>query len=81
MKRIAVASAGYVGLSKAYNGVTALDLIPEEVSRLNNDLSPIADADIGDFLTNGELNFLAKLSKAEAYNDARRLIIMTFLAI
>ena len=45
---IAVARTGYVGLSIAtllaqYNHVTAVDVIPEKVDKINNHISPIQD--------------------------------------
>ena len=58
--KIAVAGTGYVGLSNAMllsqnHEVVALDIIQEKVDLLNNKQSPIADAEIEDFLTNKEI--------------------------
>lgn len=46
--KIAVAGTGYVGLSIAtllsqYHHVTAVDVIPEKVEKLNNRVSPMQD--------------------------------------
>lgn len=46
--RVAVAGTGYVGLSIAtllsqHHHVTAVDVIPEKVEKLNNKVSPIQD--------------------------------------
>lgn len=52
--KIAVAGTGYVGLSLATllsqnNEVTALDVIPEKVEKINNRISPIKDKEIENF--------------------------------
>ncbi|ELB2846470.1 MULTISPECIES: nucleotide sugar dehydrogenase [Vibrio] len=80
--KIAVAGTGYVGLSNAMllsqnHEVVALDIIQEKVDLLNNKQSPIADAEIEDFLTNKELNFVATLDKELAYKDAEFVVIAT----
>ena len=46
--KVAVAGTGYVGLSIAtllsqHHHVTAVDVIPEKVEKLNNKISPIQD--------------------------------------
>ena len=52
---IAVAGTGYVGLSIAtllsqHHHVTAVDVIPEKVEKLNNKISPIQDDYIEKYL-------------------------------
>ncbi|EGR0144430.1 MULTISPECIES: nucleotide sugar dehydrogenase [Vibrio] len=80
--KIAVAGTGYVGLSNALllsqnHEVLAVDIIQEKVDLLNNKQSPIVDAEIEDFLTNKELNFVATLDKELAYKDAEFVVIAT----
>ena len=80
--KIAIAGTGYVGLSNAmllaqHNDVVAVDIVPEKVELLNNKQSPIADAEIEDFLANKELNFRATLDKQQAYQDADFVVIAT----
>ena len=57
--QIAVAGTGYVGLSIAvllsqHNHVTAVDIIPEKVEKINNRKSPIQDDEIERFLAEDE---------------------------
>lgn len=80
--KIAVAGTGYVGLSNAillaqHNEVVAVDIIEEKVILLNNQQSPIEDAEISDFLSNHSLNFTATLDAISAYSDADFVIIAT----
>jgi len=80
--KIAVAGTGYVGLSMAvllaqHNEVVALDIVPEKVDLLNRKLSPIADAEIEDYLRNRPLNLRATLDKKDAYEGADFVIIAT----
>jgi UDPglucose 6-dehydrogenase len=79
---IAIAGTGYVALSNAmilaqHNEVIAVDIIAEKISMLNQDISPIADIEIEDFLINKSLNFTATLDKNLAYKDADHVIIST----
>ena len=80
---IAVAGTGYVGLSLAvllshqHNHVTAVDVVPEKVDLINRGLSPIADAEIEDYLANHELDLTATLDGAGAYRQAELVVIAT----
>lgn len=79
---IAVAGTGYVGLSLAvllsqHNHVTAVDVVPEKVDLINKGLSPIADAEIEDYLANHELDLQATLDGAAAYKESDLIVIAT----
>lgn len=72
---IAVAGTGYVGLSIAtllaqHNHVTAVDVIPEKVDKINRRISPIQDDYIEEYLAEKELDLTATLDGAEAYRNA-----------
>jgi len=77
---IAVAGTGYVGLSIAtllaqYNRVTAVDVIPEKVEKINKHVSPIQDKYIEKYLIEKGLDLTATLDGAEAYKDADFVVI------
>lgn len=77
---IAVAGTGYVGLSIAtllaqHNRVTAVDVIPEKVEKINNKISPIQDEYIEKYLAEKELDLTATLDGAEAYRNADFVVI------
>ena len=78
--KIAVAGTGYVGLSIAtllaqHHQVTAVDVIPEKVEKLNNKISPIQDEYIEKYLAEKELYLRATLDGREAYKDADFIVI------
>ena len=78
--KVAVAGTGYVGLSIAtllsqYHHVTAVDVIPEKVEKLNNKISPIQDDYIEKYLAEKPLNLVATLDGKEAYADADFVVI------
>ena len=78
--KIAVAGTGYVGLSIAtllaqHHPVTAVDVIPEKVEKINNRISPIQDEYIEKYLVEKELNLKATLDGASAYKDADFIVI------
>ena len=73
--KVAVAGTGYVGLSIAtllsqHHHVTAVDVIPEKVEKLNNRISPIQDDYIEKYLAEKPLNLVATLDGKAAYADA-----------
>ncbi len=79
---IAVAGTGYVGLSIAtllsqHHYVTAVDIIPEKVERINNRKSSIQDEYIEKYLAEKNLDLTATLDAKEAYSDADFVIIAT----
>ena len=76
----AVAGTGYVGLSIAtllsqHHQVTAVDVIPEKVEKINNRISPIQDEYIEKYLAEKELNLKATLDGAAAYKNADFVVI------
>lgn len=78
--KIAVAGTGYVGLSLAVllsqkNEVTAVDIVPEKVEKLNKRISPIQDKEIEEYLATKDLNLRATTDGVNAYKDAEFVII------
>ena len=78
--KIAVAGTGYVGLSIAtllsqHHHVTAVDVVPEKVEKLNNRISPIQDEYIEKYLAEKPLNLVATLDGKAAYKDADFVVI------
>ena len=77
---IAVAGTGYVGMSIAtllaqHNHVTAVDVIPEKVEKINEKISPIQDEYISKYLVEKQLDLTATLDGASAYKDADYVVI------
>ena len=80
--KIAIAGAGYVGLSNSMllaqnHEVVVVDTNTTKIEKLNKKISPIMDAEIEDFLVNKDLNFTATTDKELAYKDADFVIIAT----
>lgn len=78
--KIAVAGTGYVGLSitillAQHHQVTAVDVIPEKVEKLNKRISPIQDEYIEKYLAEKELHLTATLDAESAYKDADFVVI------
>ncbi len=80
--KITVVGTGYVGLSNAIllsqsHEVISLDIVPERVDSLNRRVSPIADAEIEEYLQTKSLNLKATVNKEEAYVGSEFVIIAT----
>ncbi len=80
--KIAVAGAGYVGLSNAIllaqnHQIVIKDIDPQKVKLINEKKSPIMDKDIQEYLATKNLNIKATLDPQEAYKDAKYVIIAT----
>ncbi|MCQ2448680.1 MAG: nucleotide sugar dehydrogenase [Clostridia bacterium] len=79
-RNIVVAGAGYVGLSLAVllaqkNHVTAVDVVPEKVDKINRRISPIQDDCIGKYLAEKKLDLTATLDGVTAYREAEFVIV------
>ncbi|MBR2053787.1 MAG: nucleotide sugar dehydrogenase [Clostridia bacterium] len=77
---IAVAGTGYVGLSIAtllaqHHHVTAVDIVPEKVEKINRRQSPIQDEYIEKYLLEKKLDLTATLDAETAYKDADFVVI------
>ena len=78
--KVAVAGTGYVGLSIAtllaqHHQVTAVDVVPEKVEKLNKRISPVQDDYIEKYLAEKPLNLVATLDGKAAYKDADFVVI------
>ena len=78
--KIAVAGAGYVGLSIAtllsqHHFVTVVDVVQEKVDKINARISPIQDEYIEKYFAEKELQLTATLDGASAYKDADFVVI------
>ena len=80
--RIAIAGTGYVGLSMAvllaqHNTVTAVDIVPEKADLINRRISPIADSEIQEYLSNRPLDLTTTTDGDSAYRNADLVLIST----
>lgn len=80
--KIAVAGAGYVGLSMAVllsqkNNVVVVDVVEEKVALINNRKSPIIDQKIEEFFATKELQLQATTEYTSAYRDVEYVVIAT----
>ena len=78
--KIAVAGTGYVGLSIAtllsqHHHVTAVDIVPEKVEKINRRESPIQDEYIEKYLAEKDLDLIATTDGESAYKDADFVVI------
>lgn len=80
--KIAIAGTGYVGLSIAvllsqHHDVTAVDILPEKVEKINRRQSPIQDEYVERYLAQKELRLCATLDAQAAYRDADFVVVAT----
>jgi UDPglucose 6-dehydrogenase len=80
--KITVAGTGYVGLSMATllatkHEVTAVDIVPERVEKINKRIPTIQDDYIEKYFAEKELDLTATLDWEKAYGDAEFVIIAT----
>lgn len=80
--KIAVAGAGYVGLSNAillaqHNEVKLVEVVASKVELINNGKSPIVDKEIEEYLASDKLDLTAVNEGAEAYKWAEFVVIAT----
>ena len=78
--KIAVSGTGYVGLSIAvllaqHHHVTAVDILPEKVEKINRRESPIQDEYIEKYLAEKPLDLTATLDGEAAYRDAEFVVV------
>lgn len=79
---IVVVGTGYVGLSVATllaqnNNVTAVDIIPEKVDKINNRMSPISDKELEQAFKTLNLNLTATTDSKAAYKNADYIVVAT----
>ena len=78
--KIAVAGAGYVGLSLAVllaqnNSVFVVDIVPQKIELINRRESPIQDEYIEKYLQEKQLDLTATMDAESAYSDATFIIV------
>ena len=78
--KIAVAGTGYVGLSLSvllsqHNEVTAVDILPDKVDKVNRKESTVQDKEIEEYLAHKPLHLRASLDGESAYRDADLVIL------
>tara|TARA_B100000780_G_scaffold132557_1_gene92963 strand:- start:394 stop:1572 length:1179 start_codon:yes stop_codon:yes gene_type:complete len=78
--KITVVGSGYVGMSLSvllaqHNEVTVLDIDEKRVSKINNNISTVEDADIELFLSKKSLSITATLDKQAAFEGANFIIL------
>lgn len=78
--KIAVAGAGYVGLSVATllaqnHPVTVVDLLPEKIQKINDRISTIHDEYIERYFSEKKLALTASLDGEAAYRDADFVVV------
>lgn len=79
---IAVAGAGYVGLSIAVllsqsNKVIVVDLVKDKVDKINDRISPIIDEEIEEYFAKKKLNLFATTDAVDAYKQVDYIVIAT----
>ena len=82
MKKITVVGSGYVGMANGvalsqHNNVIILDINSERVNQIRNNISPIEDKLITEFLNSEELMLTASTNKETAYENADYVIVAT----
>lgn len=80
--KIVIAGTGYVGLSNAvllaqHNEVVAVDILPEKAELLNRKISPVADRELQEYLSQKPLHLKATTEGTAAYAEADFVIVST----
>ena len=80
--KIAVAGAGYVGMSIAvllsqHHDVTLVDVVQEKVDRINAGKCPFDDEFIEEFLSERRLRLKAEVASEESYSDSDIVVVAT----
>ena len=80
--KIAVAGAGYVGMSIAvllsqHHDVTLVDVVQDKVDRINAGRCPFDDEFIEEFLSERRLRLKAEVASEESYSDSDIVVVAT----